>query len=345
MESPRRIHLMRAAVALGSVPLAFVIAEVVVRLFFPSYDMQAVLPLLYINPEDPEIHEPDPDPRVLVRLRAGSSASYSSVYGPYQVQINSLGFRGREVPAERRDGVFRIICVGGSNVYGGGIDDDETWPARIELQLNAESPSRYEVWNGAVIGYNSLQMATVAERYLAEYDPDLLVFAPSNPTARYFLAGTPDLRQYFKKDPSLWREVLPPGHGAGDFLPWGLKQWLLARSRLARIVLCRSFEWEGGRDAKDLLRAVEFPNYIRASRELLQSPAAAGRVVVFIAPFVPLVSGGYLFEEHYSGLDVPVFVLDAEGMPEEYLDPHPQVHVMDWYASELIAWMRAEGVL
>jgi hypothetical protein len=54
---------------------------------------------------------------------------------------------------------------------------------------------------------------------------------------------------------------------------------------------------------------------------------------------------GYLFEEHYEGLDVPVFVSRADDKPPEYRDVHPPAHVMDWYASELVAWMNAHQIL
>ncbi len=341
-----RVRLARAGLAVGAVPVAVVLAEVAVFVFFPDADLRAMAPLMYVLDMEQEVHEGDPDPRVVYRLRASSHGSYESPYGPFQVNVNSLGFRGPEVRAQRRDGVFRIICVGGSNVYGGGIDDDETWPARLQQALDGVSPGRAEVINGGVSGYNSLQMVAVSERYIEEYEPDLLIFALSNPAPRFFFADTPHVRRYHRVDPSLWREIMPAELDETDSSGHRAELWLLGHSRLARILLCKAYYRRWGGSAGNAFWAVKQPSYIQATREFLQEAQEAGvGVLVFIGPYAPSMLGGYLFEEHYEGMDVPVFVLNADDRSPEYQDVHPPAHVMGWYASEMVEWMGGHALL
>ena len=56
---------------------------------------------------------------------------------PYQVRINSLGYRGANFPAEKRPGEFRVLAVGDSFTYGDFVDNGETLPARLEEALRA----------------------------------------------------------------------------------------------------------------------------------------------------------------------------------------------------------------
>jgi len=47
---------------------------------------------------------------------------------------NSLGIRGKELPP--RDDAYRILAIGGSTTECLYLDDEETWPALLEQQLN-----------------------------------------------------------------------------------------------------------------------------------------------------------------------------------------------------------------
>jgi len=329
------------------------IALVEVALYFVWFekDRQALLPLLHFLDAELEVHEPDPDPRVVLRLKPGSRGRYENGPGDtYTVSVNSLGFRGKERTAARPTGVFRIIVVGGSNVYGGSIHDDETWPHKLEERLNVESPGKYEVWNGGVSSYSSPQMVAVAEKYIEKYDPNMLIFAPSNPTPRFFLHGTPDLLSYFRRDLTLWDEILPPvhsGRGVGDRLPRWLRLGLLNYSRLGRSLLLKDYTRNMRREPLDhrcTIACVHAP-YVQASREFLRAAARKTKVVVFIAPFVFAMYKKCHFEEHYQGLGLPALVLRAEGRTEEFLMAHPPVGVMEWYASNLVHFLRDKSLL
>jgi lysophospholipase L1-like esterase len=57
----------------------------------------------------------------------------------------------------------RIAVVGGSSAFGFGLDDDETWPHRLEVSLR-EQGHEVEVANAANQGHNSFQ--TLVRTYL-----------------------------------------------------------------------------------------------------------------------------------------------------------------------------------
>jgi lysophospholipase L1-like esterase len=53
----------------------------------------------------------------------------------YRVSFNSWGMRG---PEPRDDGNSRILALGDSQTFGLGVEDDQTWPARLDEQLAGE---------------------------------------------------------------------------------------------------------------------------------------------------------------------------------------------------------------
>jgi hypothetical protein len=75
----------------------------------------------------------------------------SSPTDPQQCHHNSLGFRGKETTYEKPAGVFRIVTVGGSSVYGQSESrDGAVWSQRLEDILNDAHPARrIEVINEA----------------------------------------------------------------------------------------------------------------------------------------------------------------------------------------------------
>ncbi len=65
----------------------------------------------------------------------------------YDVHINSLGLRGPEIERTPPPGRTRILALGDSNVFGYYLEEEETWPARLEARLRADGVDA-EVVNG-----------------------------------------------------------------------------------------------------------------------------------------------------------------------------------------------------
>jgi len=313
-------HRKKIFLVFFSTLAALLIAEGIVRVFSP--DWRLVPRLLRYQNMDPSVHQPDPNPEILFRLKPLSSNE-----NLYLIHINSLGIRGPELGEKKPPGILRIICVGGSNVYGASLSDDETWPAQLEAELNRLDTGRYEVWNMGTPSYVALQMAVVAREAVERYDPDLVIFALSNTGARDFLWGYP-VRSYFDKNPGLWGELFSPEClGAPYFLSYKTKLWLVRHVRLYRYLAAYFLPVDscGG-----------WGNYTHETRNVEAARRfftwAKGRVKVCVF-LTPGIKDDY--RRYYAGTGLPVLKLSTDGFPAEYLDIHPPAAVMAWYAREI----------
>jgi hypothetical protein len=90
---------------------------------------------------------------------------------------NSLGYRNKEFPVKKPDGVFRIAVLGGSTTYNIGIDDnDKTFTAQLEKILREKyGYKNVEVINAGVGGYNSWETLINLEFRVLDIDPDLVI--------------------------------------------------------------------------------------------------------------------------------------------------------------------------
>jgi hypothetical protein len=95
------------------------------------------------------------------------------------VRTNSSGLRDKEYAVDRPEGVRRIAMVGSSFVMGVGVENDQTFEALLEDQLNetsADESVRYEVLNFGVAGYTQMQIMSAVERRVFEFSPDVVCY-------------------------------------------------------------------------------------------------------------------------------------------------------------------------
>jgi len=149
------------ALACGGV-VAAIIAEVALRLVGVSF------PLPYV-----------PDPHTGSRLRAGFAAEFSKE-GRARVRITSDGRRDRERPVPKPAGTFRIAVLGDSYAEALQVDQDQTFWAVLESQLN-DCPrfagQTVEVLNFGVSGFGTAQELEMLRNYVWPYQPDLVLLA------------------------------------------------------------------------------------------------------------------------------------------------------------------------
>jgi lysophospholipase L1-like esterase len=89
--------------------------------------------------------------------------------------INSAGFRDHEYPLEKKPGVFRIVMLGDSIVWGHGLTLQDTIAKQLEALLNKASDRPFEVLNFGVSGYSTQQEVELYRVKASRYDPDLVI--------------------------------------------------------------------------------------------------------------------------------------------------------------------------
>jgi len=198
------------------------------------------------------------DPDLIWRPRKGS--------GP----ITSQGYRGDEIPREKKPGSIRIFAFGDSNTLGWVGGSGPNWPAYLQEILRQEN-DRYTVVNAGAYGYTSFQGLRRLQEAL-HWQPDLaLISFGMNDSVPVTLSDAEFLSRRFRT------------------LDLDRK---LVSFRVGQLALAVS---DGllGRERKELVRRVSIPEYrenlaemIRLSRERKIQP------VLLTRPFCASADGG-----------------------------------------------------
>lgn len=95
----------------------------------------------------------------------------------FKVSTNSHSMRYREIPTGRQENTIRIMALGDSTTFGWGVENDETYPARLEALLKEKYPNEnIEVIDGGVPGYTSFQGLNHYKVNAGRYEPDIILF-------------------------------------------------------------------------------------------------------------------------------------------------------------------------
>ncbi|HZL98774.1 MAG TPA: GDSL-type esterase/lipase family protein [Planctomycetota bacterium] len=90
--------------------------------------------------------------------------------------INALGLRGDELPATRDPQELRVLCVGDSFTFGGGVETQDAWPAQLQALVGPPEASGVRVLNGGANGWDTpWQRLYLEKRGLREVRPDVVV--------------------------------------------------------------------------------------------------------------------------------------------------------------------------
>jgi lysophospholipase L1-like esterase len=136
---------------------------------------------------------PDADARVVYTLRPNLMGQFLH----RSISTNSLGIRGPERPLDKPDGTFRIFGLGDSHMFGWGVAQDEGFLPVLERMLNNDPGRlRFEAWNFAVPGYNTVQEARILERWKDQVEPDLILIS--------YVDNDMHLPGFLRRRPNLW---------------------------------------------------------------------------------------------------------------------------------------------
>ena len=160
MFRPAKVNRIRPLISgslsiLFGVTLAFVVAELGLRIVSPSRHIYRALP-----------------PNLEVTFNAQDYAR--GVQGPALFKVNSMGVRGREWSG-RRASEYRILCLGGSTTESLLNDQNRIWTTLLEHKLTSLIDG-HETWVGNIgkaglaSGHHFVQL-----KHLDIYDPNLIV--------------------------------------------------------------------------------------------------------------------------------------------------------------------------
>lgn len=88
----------------------------------------------------------------------------------WEFRTNSIGLRGGEIT--KKGGRVRILALGDSTTFGIGVNEEETWPAKLQAALGAEF---VEVINAGTPGCTSFQGLCFLLTQGFEFQPDLVI--------------------------------------------------------------------------------------------------------------------------------------------------------------------------
>ncbi|MEO8704459.1 MAG: hypothetical protein ABI867_30680 [Kofleriaceae bacterium] len=146
-------RLGRLAMVLGGLVVGLIVAELVFR----SRD-DGAFPHVNVYIEDAELG---------VRLAPGESQKIAFGGNPVtSIRINADGYRGSDLPAPGAD---EVLVVGDSQVFGLGVEEDETFSAKLAAVLGKP------VMNGGVPTYGPSEYRAVIAEQLAKRHPKTVV--------------------------------------------------------------------------------------------------------------------------------------------------------------------------
>jgi lysophospholipase L1-like esterase len=101
--------------------------------------------------------------------------SHRETEGTFHVSTDGQGVRWPLHSQKKPQDVFRILLLGCSTTFGWGVEDAETYPARLEALAREAGYEKLEVINGGQPGYTSFQGVWFWEEVARHYEPDLVV--------------------------------------------------------------------------------------------------------------------------------------------------------------------------
>ena len=210
-------------------------------------------------------------------------------------RVNALGFRGEEVPRAKPDGELRVVCMGGSTTFGGGLTDfREAYPAQLEAELHRRGHDSVRVVNAGVSGYTSWETLASYMVRVSDLEPDLVIVYHGVNDILARLVWPPEA---YRSDNSAYRSPAsqvhwPALHEHSDLLRvlGILAGWTEPHRNLDRLFGGRGSAWVGtaGQGEEDLARMLDAnpPVYFERNLTHLARAARDDGAAVLLPTFV-----------------------------------------------------------
>jgi lysophospholipase L1-like esterase len=94
----------------------------------------------------------------------------------WRIALNAEGFRSQPFTTDKPAGAMRIACIGDSWTFGMNVNQDATYPSRLEALLKQQRPGAdLDIMNFGVLGYSSFQGLALMKRRVLDLHPDVLL--------------------------------------------------------------------------------------------------------------------------------------------------------------------------
>jgi lysophospholipase L1-like esterase len=118
----------------------------------------------------------DADRMALLRRFAPWLPSAFRANPVWRIALNDDGFRSGPMTREKKPGATRIACIGDSWTFGMNVNQDATYPSRLEAVLKQQEPHiDFDIMNFGVLGYSSFQGLELLKRRVLDLHPDVLL--------------------------------------------------------------------------------------------------------------------------------------------------------------------------
>lgn len=144
----------------GSILGSFVLAEILVRLFFPQTE---IIPWQEFHKRYGSFHKKN----CTVQVHFNDSDAVMTV------KTNSLGLRDREYEFHNET-TKRVLLMGDSFTFGYGLNEESIFGTKLEMLLNTR-PGKFCVINAGVSNWGTLQEILYAEDRFDLLKPDIVV--------------------------------------------------------------------------------------------------------------------------------------------------------------------------
>jgi len=262
-----------------------------------------------------------------------------------EVEINGAGLRSRREFERKPPGIYRVVCLGDSFVFGvAGREQDrycdqlEAFYAEHDVRVEG---ARIEAWAVGLGSWTAVQSATYLSTRISDYEPDLVLVltVPNDVTDASGVTGIGTVTSRFAPDRrALGSAVFSNRAGAAfgdatlsaltsDLVPEAVRYWGRAMAALRRLT-----ELQQQRGGRILHGVLDFssPYFVEAYKRFYHEARIAAPAIVTNYSFGPetrlphdahpsRIGHGHLMA-HY------VHVLDALGWIEVPEDVRPPLH-------------------
>ncbi len=265
----------------------------------------------------------------------------------FRLSTDARGLRAPLHALEKEDGVWRVMTLGCSTTLGWGVDDAQSYPARLEARAREAGWSALEVINGGQPGYTSFQGVWLWDTTLAQYAPDVVLIS-------YIVQ---DARRSAYTDRS--QAVLTQDHRfLKDHLLWRSRVYLGLRALLGGVqIRAKERSNSGAPDDQRGVYRVPPDEYRANLRGLIARARAVGATPVLFG--YPLEVEGYTtahraalaalaLEEEVPNLDLQPMMTAASAERTLYFPRdrgHANADGNDLIAGEVLGWLEARGLL